>query len=93
MRPLPQRVYGKHAQRLPAQLSALTMAEVFEIIVQGHIDREWEDVFEEFTFEHLPDGTTLLRGKVVDQPALQGILMRINSLGWKLLKVEQIRNE
>ena len=67
------------------------MNEEFEIVVQGHIDREWQDLFEGFSLEHLPDGTTLLRGEVVDQPALQGILMRISSLGWNLLRVEQIK--
>ena len=50
-------------------------------------------MFEGFSLAHLPDGTTLLRGEVVDQPALQGILMRISSLGWTLLRVEQIKKE
>ena len=67
------------------------MNDEFEIVVQGHVDQEWHDSFEGFGFEHLPDGTTLLRGKVVDQSALQGILMRISSLGWTLLRVEQIK--
>ena len=67
------------------------MTEVFEIVVQGHIDQEWTEMFEGFSFEHQSDGTTLLRGEVVDQPALQGILMRVSSLGWTLLRVEQIK--
>jgi hypothetical protein len=50
-------------------------------------------MFDGFSFEHLPGGTTLLRGEVVDQPALQGILMRISSLGWALLRAEQINKE
>ena len=69
------------------------MTEIFEIVIQGHIDREWDELFEGFGFEHLPDGTTLLRGKVADQPALQGLLMQISSLGWRLLRVEQIQRE
>jgi hypothetical protein len=69
------------------------MNEEFEIVIQGHIDQEWAEMFEGFSFEHLPDGTTLLRGEVVDQPALQGILMRISSLGWALLRAEQINKE
>lgn len=67
------------------------MNDEFEIVVQGHIDLEWDDLFEGFSFEHLPEGTTLLRGEVVDQPALQGILMQISTLGWTLLRVEQIK--
>lgn len=69
------------------------MTDVFEIVVKGHVDQEWSELFEGFSFEHLPDGTTLLRGNVVDQPALQGILMRISGLGWTLLRVEQVRKE
>lgn len=69
------------------------MNEEFEIVVEGYIDQEWVEQFEGFSFEHLPDGTTLLRGEVIDQPALQGILMRISSLGWSLLRVEQIKKE
>jgi hypothetical protein len=69
------------------------MNEEFEIVIHGHIDQEWAEMFESFSFEHLPDGTTLLRGEVTDQPALQGILMRISSLGWTLLRVEQIKQE
>jgi len=67
------------------------MTEAFEIVIKGHVDREWDELFEGFRFEHLPDGTTLLRGNVVDQPALQGVLMRIGTLGWTLLRVEQVK--
>jgi hypothetical protein len=69
------------------------MTKVFEIVIQGHVDPEWHEVFEKFKFENLPNGTTLLRGEVIDQPALQGILMHINSLGWTLLRVEQIKKD
>jgi len=67
------------------------MTAEFVFVVQGHIDQDWDKFFEGFRFEHLPDGTTLLRGIVVDQPALHSLLMRINMLGWTLLKVEQIK--
>lgn len=69
------------------------MNEEFEILIQGHLDREWEAWFEGFRFTHLEDGTTLLRGKVVDQPALHGLLLRISNFGWTLLRVEQIKKE
>lgn len=65
----------------------------FEIVVQGHVDQEWDRIFEGFIFEHLPDGTTVLRGEVVDQPALHGLLLRISTLGWSLLRVEQVKKE
>ncbi len=65
----------------------------YEIQIRGHIDLDWQEWFAGFDFTHLPDGTTLLRGQVSDQPALHGILLRINQLGLPLVRVEQINVE
>lgn len=69
------------------------MSEEFDILIQGHLDKEWEEWFEGFNLMHMEDGTTLLRGKVADQPALHGLLLRISQLGWTLLKVERRRSD
>jgi hypothetical protein len=37
-----------------------------------------------------PDGTTVLRGPVVDQAALHGVLARVRDLGLPLLSVTQV---
>lgn len=65
----------------------------YEIQIKGHLDSDWREWFAGFTFTHQPDGTTLLQGRVSDQPALHGVLMRINQLGLHLLRVEQINLE
>lgn len=65
----------------------------YEIQIKGHLDSDWHEWFSGFTFTHQPDGTTLLKGQVRDQPALHGLLMRINQLGLPLLRVEQINAE
>ena len=69
------------------------MSARYEILLKGHLDRDWEAWFEGFTLSHHPDGTTMLSGPIDDQPALHGLLARISQLGLTLLKVEQIKQE
>jgi hypothetical protein len=69
------------------------MNERYEIQIKGHLDSDWYEWFSGFAFAHQPDGTTLLQGQVNDQPALHGLLMRINQLGLPLLRVERINSQ
>lgn len=69
------------------------MTSTYEIQIKGHLDSEWVDWFTGFNLTHQSDGTTLLQGVVSDQPALHGLLMRINQLGLTLIRVEQIHLE
>ena len=69
------------------------MSKRYEIHIKGHLDSDWAEWFAGFTFRHQPDGTTLLQGQVSDQPALHGLLVRINQLGLFLIRVEQIDKE
>ncbi len=71
----------------------MIMSAKYEIHIKGHLDTDWMEWFAGFTFTHQPDGTTLLKGLVSDQPALYGLLMRINQLGLSLLRVEQMNME
>lgn len=68
------------------------MTDTYQIRIKGHLDSSWTDWFDGFTFDHQPDGTTILTGPVADQPALHSMLTRINGLGLPLLLVEQIEN-
>lgn len=69
------------------------MTDHYEIQLKGHLDREWEEWFAGFSFSHRPNGTTVLSGPIADQPALHGLLARINQLGLPILKVEQTNME
>lgn len=69
------------------------MNEQYEIQIKGHLDFDWQTWFTGLTITHQPDGTTLLQGQVSDQPALHGLLTRINQLGLTLIRVEQIDME
>jgi hypothetical protein len=63
---------------------------IYEIRLRGHLNagRTWR--FEGLTMTLLPEGDTLLRGPVVDQAALHGILNRIRDMGVPLVYVQQV---
>ena len=69
------------------------MTHTYQIRIKGHLDASWTSWFDGFTLTPQPDGTTILIGSVVDQPALHGLLTRIHSLGLPLLLVEQVEME
>ena len=61
---------------------------LYEIRIKGHLDDKWADWFEGLTITRADNGETLLRGTVVDQAALHGVIARIRDLGVPLLAVE-----
>lgn len=62
---------------------------LYEIIIGGYIHETW---FEGFTIIQQPDFVTILRGQLVDQSALYGVLRTINDLGIELISVHRIDN-
>lgn len=61
---------------------------LYEIVIRGYIGDIW---FEELTVIKQPDFTTVLRGQLVDQSALYGVLRKINDLGVDLISVNHIK--
>jgi hypothetical protein len=62
----------------------------YEIRVQGQLDRQWADWFAGFTISYDTDDSTILRGSIVDQAALHGVLIRVRDLSLTLLSVNQV---
>ncbi|TDN91533.1 hypothetical protein [Microbacterium sp. BK668] len=62
----------------------------YELRVGRHLDDHWAEWFGDLTLTREPDGTTTLRGHVVDQAALHGILIKIRDLGMVLISVRAI---
>ena len=48
----------------------------YEIQVHGRLEQRWSDWFDGLALTTAPDGITTLRGLVVDQAALHGLLQR-----------------
>jgi hypothetical protein len=62
----------------------------YELRVIGHLDDRWGEWFGDLTVTRETDGTTTMRGPVVDQAALHSLLIRVRDLGVTLLSVRAI---
>ena len=62
----------------------------YEIRVEGRLDRRWASWLDGMTVTPGDGGTTLVRGPVIDQPALHGLLARFRDLGVPLISVNQV---
>ncbi len=67
--------------------------EHYLIRVKSHLGPGTATAFEGFTIRHEANGESVLIGRVVDQAALHGILMRIRDLGLVLIEVRSITCE
>jgi hypothetical protein len=62
----------------------------YEIQVQEQLDGRWSAWFDGLTLTQGEDNTTFLRGVVVDQAALHGLLDKMRDLGLTLISVRRI---
>mgnify|MGYP001821003301 CR=1 FL=1 len=69
------------------------VGQLYRIRVKGHLNSHWTGWFEGLTISHQDDGTTLLSGVIVDQPALHGLINKIRDLGLPLLSVARVGKE
>ena len=63
----------------------------YEIRLKGHLNARWADWFDGLTLTQESDGTTVLRGSVVDQAALHGLLGKVRDLGLPLIAINRRR--
>ena len=64
--------------------------EFYEIRVEGHLDRGRAEWFDGLSVTNTESGETILKGPLVDQPALYGVLVKIRDLGLPLLAVNRM---
>ena len=60
---------------------------IYKIRIQGQLDIQWADWFDEMAITLEEDGNTLLTGLVIDQAALHGLLKKIRDLGLTLISI------
>jgi hypothetical protein len=58
------------------------------IRVKGHLDSSWQPWLEGLQITHEEGGTSRLSGTLPDQPALYGVLNKIDHLSLTLLSLE-----
>jgi hypothetical protein len=64
----------------------------YELRIQGHLDQHWSSWFGGLTLQNEDDGTTTLRGPVIDQAELHGLLAKVRDLGATLISIRTIDN-
>jgi hypothetical protein len=62
----------------------------YRIRLKGHLAAHWAEWFDGMTITRLDNGETLIKGPVVDQAALHGMLNHIRDLGLPLLAVDRV---
>ncbi|CAN5712073.1 hypothetical protein BH10ACT1_BH10ACT1_05340 [soil metagenome] len=62
----------------------------YEIRVEGRLDSRWATWFDGMALTNEDDGTTVVRGSVVDQAALHGLLQKLRDLGLHLVAVNEL---
>ncbi|HEV7648502.1 MAG TPA: hypothetical protein VGP26_10100 [Actinophytocola sp.] len=62
----------------------------YEIRIKGHLAARWATRFDGMTLTTTNDGATVLKGPVVDQAALHGLLHKVRDTGLPLLSVTQL---
>ena len=62
----------------------------YEIRLKGHLGPRWAAWFDGFTITAEDDGTTVVRGSVVDQSALHGLLNKVRDVGLPLVSVVRV---
>jgi hypothetical protein len=66
---------------------------VYQIVVKGQLDGSWSEWFDGLTITLTDNGATILRGPIVDQTALHGMLIKIRDLGLPLISLVRISPE
>jgi len=62
----------------------------YEIRLKGHLEGRWAAWFDGLSLTKESDGTTVIRGSVIDQAALHGLLSKVRDLGLPLIAVTQL---
>lgn len=64
----------------------------YEIRLEGRLEDRWSAWLDGMTVTHCPNGSgvSVLRGHVVDQAALHGLLARLRDIGLPLISVARV---
>ena len=63
---------------------------MFEIRVKGHLDESWSDWLEGMEVMLEDNGEMILHGRIGDQAALMGVLIKLNDLNLTLLSLSEV---
>ena len=67
-----------------------TAIQQYEIRVKGHLGSRWTAWFDGLSLTDEDGGITVIRGPVVDQAALHGLLQKLRDVGIPLVSLTQL---
>lgn len=62
----------------------------YEIRVQGRLDQRWSEWFDGLSISYDAEDNSVLRGPLVDDAALYGVLSKVRDLALPLLAVNRV---
>lgn len=62
----------------------------FEIRVKGHLDSQWSEWLDGLEIRLVENGEMVLRGRIPDQAALMGVLIKLSRLNLALISVNEV---
>ena len=65
----------------------------YEFRVKGHLGSRWVAWFDGLSLTDEDDGTTAIRGPVVDQAALHGLLQKLRDVGLALVSLTELPHD
>jgi hypothetical protein len=65
----------------------------YHIRLKGHLADHWSAWFENMIISNEANGEAVLRGPIVDQAALHGVLIKIRDLGLPLLAITTVATD
>ncbi len=68
-----------------------TGSQHYEIRVKGHLGARWSAWFDGLSLTNEDDGLTVIRGPLVDQAALHGVLQKLRDIGMPLVSLTPLR--
>src|SRR3712207_8759657 len=74
--------------RRPPRSTLFPYTTLFRSRVDGHLGTRWAAWFDGLSVTSTSDGTTVLRGSVIDQAALHGLLQKLRDVGIPLRSEE-----
>jgi hypothetical protein len=69
------------------------MATEYNIRLKGHLASHWSAWFDNMTISNEANGDAVLHGRLPDQAALHGVLIKLRDLGLPLLAVATVTTD
>ncbi len=66
---------------------------IYEIRLKESLREQWMEWFEGMTFTYDETGGTIIRGEIIDQAHLFGLLKKVRNLGVTLISATRIDSE